>query len=56
MAHNEDSDPDDDDDEVFSQATTHQPLQMPHSSSTQLITPDQHGSLEEGGSTHYEVH
>jgi hypothetical protein len=31
-------------------------LQMPQSSSAQLVTLDQHGSLEEGGPTHYEVH
>ena len=31
-------------------------LQMPPSSSARLITPNYHGSLEEVGPTHYELH
>jgi hypothetical protein len=31
-------------------------LQVPHSSLAQPIIPDHHGSLEEGGLAHYEVH
>jgi hypothetical protein len=60
MARNEDSEnlilDDDDDDQYSHRSSNPSALQMPPSSSTQLITLDQHGSLEDGGPTHYEVH
>jgi hypothetical protein len=55
MARNEDNDPNDDDDQYFHRDNPSS-LHMPPSRSSQLITPDQHGSLEEGGLTHYKVY